>query len=76
MQMTKAAAVAILAYAASVAAYYPSSYGSIYAREAEAYPEAEFDFEDIYTRDVELDIHPRDAYQVHTPTPRPFLPPN
>ena len=66
MQMTKAAAVAILAYAASAAAYYPSSYGSIYARDAypEAYAEAEFDFEDLYARDAEpeFDIHPRDAY--------------
>ena len=68
MQMTKAAAVAILAFTSSALAYYPGSGYStgIYAREAypEAYPEAEFDFEDIYARDAEpeFDIHPRDAY--------------
>ena len=68
MQMTKAAAVAILAFTSSALAYYPGSGYSdgLYAREAypEAYPEAEFDFEDIYARDAEpeFDIHPRDAY--------------
>ena len=69
MQMTKAAALAILAFTSSAVAYFPDSgYSSgLYAREAypEAYPEAEFDFEDIYARDAEpeFDIHPRDAYE-------------
>lgn len=68
MQMTSVAALAILAFISSVAAYYPTEgFASLYAREAYAEPEAELveidDFQ-IYSRDAEpeWDIHPRDAY--------------
>ena len=67
MQMTKTAALAILAFVSTAAAqYYPEAeYGSVYARDAE--PEYD-DVYDIYARDAEpeaeaeWDLHPRDAY--------------
>ena len=67
MQMTQAAAVAILAFTSSAVAYYPSEdYYSLYAREAYAEPEPVEYYDDfqLTARDAELewDIHPRDAY--------------
>lgn len=66
MQMTKAAAVAILAFTSSAVAYYGSyddSYGSVYARDA--YADADYDDFSLYARDAGFDfedLHPRDAY--------------
>lgn len=61
--MTKAAALAILAFTSSTMAYYPSEYdNALYARDAYAYPDPEE--YDLYSREAEpeFDIHPRDAY--------------
>ena len=63
MQMTKAAALAILAFTSSAVAQYPSEYDSaLYARDAYAY--ADPDEYELYAREAEpeFDIHPRDAY--------------
>ena len=75
MQMTQAAAIAILAFTSAAAAqYYPEAdYGSIYARDAE--PEYD-DLYDIYARDAEpeaeadaeaeeeFELSARDAYEL------------
>lgn len=56
MQMTKTAAIAILAFVSSAAAYYPAGYGyELSARDAYAYAEPE-EFDDIFARDAEADF--------------------